>query len=58
MKKYFGQQTQQALENFPFPHHRSALELIYAIVEIKKEATLTHIKSGEIENDIGEAIGL
>jgi aspartate ammonia-lyase len=58
MKKqiYYGEQTRQAIKNFPFPTHKVQLELIYAITEIKKAAAQTHKKNHELNESISNAI--
>lgn len=55
-KVYYGTQTKQAIDNFPFPHHQTSLHLIYAIAEIKKAAALAHAQIGEMDSTIAQAI--
>lgn len=55
-KVYYGSQTEQAIENFPFPHHKASLELMYAITQIKKAAASAHAKIGEMDKQISSAI--
>ncbi len=58
MKKkiYYGDQTKAALNNFPFPTPHVSLELIYAIVLIKKAAAFANKKTGELSPAIAESI--
>lgn len=56
MKKYIGPQTQQALHNFPFPLPPVAIELIYAITEIKKAAAQANYKAKHIEKEYCDTI--
>lgn len=56
MKKYYGQQTEQALKNFPFPVHTVSLELIYSIAQVKKAAALAHKSAREISPAITDAM--
>src|SRR3990167_4062996 len=55
-KKYYGSQTEQAVRNFPIPFHSVQIELIYAIVEIKKAAALTHEKLDLMDRTTAKAI--
>ncbi|MBI4008629.1 aspartate ammonia-lyase [Candidatus Roizmanbacteria bacterium] len=54
--KYWGKQTKQALENFPFPVPPVHLELIYAMTEIKKAAAFANLKAGDLSKDSASAI--
>lgn len=56
MKKYYGQQTENAIQNFPFPIHKASLELIYSITQIKKAAALAHKSANEMSPAIADAI--
>lgn len=56
MKHYYGPQTQQALENFPFPLPTVSIEFIHALAEIKKAAAIAHMNIGALDNDIALAI--
>ncbi|MBP9690442.1 aspartate ammonia-lyase [Candidatus Woesebacteria bacterium] len=56
MKTYYGTQTKQALENFPFKVPSVSLDLIYAITEIKKASALSHGKMGELDTNITSPI--
>jgi aspartate ammonia-lyase len=56
MNSYIGNQTQKALENFPFSGNRVHLELIYAIVIVKKAAALANLASGNLDSDKANAI--
>lgn len=55
-RQYYGPQTKQALKNFPFPNHKVHLELIYAIVEIKKAAARANTKAGILDKQKAGAI--
>lgn len=55
-KTYYGPQTLQALNNFPFPLPTVSFELIFAITQIKKAAALAHKKAGELDPKIADAI--
>lgn len=52
----YGINTVRALENFPLGHKRTALELIYAMVTVKKAAALTYARLGVREDGIYQAI--
>lgn len=54
--KYYGEQTTQAIANFPFSYHRVDKALIYAIVAIKKAAAIANERDGRISKDISSAI--
>lgn len=56
MKAYYGVQTEYALQNFPFPVHSVAIELIYSIAQVKKAAALAHKSAGELSPIITDAI--
>lgn len=56
MKKYYGKQTECAIQNFPFPIHTTALELIYSITQIKKAAALAHKSANELPSTIANAM--
>lgn len=55
-KKYYGKQTGQAINNFPFPTNHVSFELIYSITEIKKAAALAHKAIKELPDEIADAI--
>ncbi len=55
-KIYYGDQTAKSIDNFPFPHHKTYIDLIYAIVEIKQAAAYAHREIGEMEASIADAI--
>lgn len=57
-KKFYGRQTEQAINNFPFPGQKASLELIYSITEIKKAAALAHKAVQELPENIADAIVL
>ncbi|MDD5707151.1 MAG: aspartate ammonia-lyase [Kiritimatiellae bacterium] len=52
----FGIHTQRALENFVLSGRRVRLELVYAIVLIKKAAALTHKELGDLSPALADAI--
>lgn len=56
MSQYIGSQTVKALANFPFSGPRVHLELIYAIVEIKKAAAGANHAIGDLPQDICDGI--
>lgn len=49
MKTYYGPQTRQALQNFPFPLPTVSLHFIYAIAEVKKAAALANMRAGSLD---------
>jgi len=53
---YYTQQTNLALTNFPFSIQTTHKELIYAIVIIKKAAAQANYQSGNISQEIANAI--
>ncbi|MCX8008766.1 MAG: aspartate ammonia-lyase [Patescibacteria group bacterium] len=53
---YYGQETQHAIENFPFSYNPVQKELIYAIVEIKKAAAAANREDGGISAEMCDAI--
>lgn len=55
-KKYFGKQTEQALQNFPFDISVVSLELIYAIADVKQAAAIANNKSEILSKYISSAI--
>lgn len=50
MNIYFGEQTKQALQNFPFPLPNVDLDFIYAIVEVKKAAAIANKRAGSLDS--------
>lgn len=56
MKAYYGEETKKALKNFPFNTHKTRMEFILAVVEIKKAAALANYKIGHLDKDICNAI--
>jgi len=56
MKSYYGEETKKALRNFPFETHKTRLEFILAIVEIKKAAAIANCKAGNLSKEIQNAI--
>lgn len=56
MKTYYGEQTNQALENFPFPLPVVSLDFIYPIIEVKKAAAKANMLAGNLDSLIEKAI--
>ncbi len=56
MKSYVGPQTVKAQVNFPYPLPTVSLELVYAIVLIKKAAALANKSIGDLTEDIADGI--
>jgi aspartate ammonia-lyase len=56
--KLYGLQTLRALENFRISPLRIHPALITAFAEIKKAEAETNIQTGELESELGFAIGL
>jgi len=56
MQKYYGEQTEKAIRNFPFDTHKWHKEFILALVEIKKAAALANFEAGNISRDIKNTI--
>ncbi|MBP7966852.1 aspartate ammonia-lyase [Candidatus Woesebacteria bacterium] len=56
MKQYFGSQTEKAQQNFPFSLAPVALELIYALAEIKKAAALSNKNTDSLAPNIADTI--
>ena len=52
----YGINTARALENFSLGHKRTAMDLIYAMVTVKKAAALTYARLGVREDGIYQAI--
>ncbi len=50
MKKYYGEQTEKAIKNFPFSFRKLPKEFFYCIAEIKKASALAHAAVGELDN--------
>jgi len=55
-KKYYGEQTEKAIKNFPFDIHRVHREFILALVKIKKAAAIANCGAGNFGRDIKIAI--
>lgn len=56
-KKYYGYQTELAINNFPFDSYpRVDLDFIYAICDIKEAAAMGHKATGEMKAEIANAI--
>ncbi len=56
MKKYYGQQTEKAILNFPFDVYKVHKEFIFALVMVKKAAAIANFKAGNFSREIMEAI--
>ncbi len=56
MKKYFGKQTEKALDNFPYPLPLVHIELIYALAQIKKSAAKANTRSGILSSSTAQSI--
>jgi aspartate ammonia-lyase len=56
MKLDYGDETKKALNNFPFSAHKTKMEFIIAIVQIKKAAALANFKVGNLDKNITNAI--
>lgn len=56
MKKYFGEETQKALRNFPFSTHPVKMEFILSIVKIKKAAAIANYQAGGLSLQAKNAI--
>ncbi len=54
--KYYGAQTQRSLENFPIGKEKIPLELIYALVTIKKAAAKVNHELGLLSEEKSQAI--
>jgi len=54
--KYYGQQTQKAIKNFPFDTHLWHKEFIMALAQIKKAAAMANFDAGNISRDVKNAI--
>jgi aspartate ammonia-lyase len=55
-KQYYGEQTEQALQNFPFPHRGVYSELIIAVAEVKKACAHANYTAKDLNKDIAQAI--
>ncbi|WP_461207318.1 aspartate ammonia-lyase [Clostridium sp. DL1XJH146] len=53
---YYGINTARAIENFDLGDEKVDIDLVYAIVLIKKAATLTHKKLKEMDEEKADAI--
>ncbi|HYV33630.1 MAG TPA: lyase family protein, partial [Candidatus Limnocylindria bacterium] len=56
MKKYYGEQTQKAIRNFPFDFYGFHREFIIALAQIKKAAAIANFGAGNISRNIKNAI--
>jgi len=56
MTLYYGEETEKALRNFPFNTHKTRMEFILAMVEIKKAAAVANYKDGNLNLEIQNAI--
>ncbi len=55
-EKYYGAQTQRSLENFPIGKEKIPLELVYALVVIKKAAAKVNQELGFLAEEKSQAI--
>ncbi len=55
-KKYYGPQTELAINNFPFDFRKTHREFLRAIIEIKKAAAMGHTAARELDRDRERAI--
>ncbi len=55
-KKYYGEQTEKAIKNFPFQVYRVHNEFIMALTMIKKAASLANFEAGNFGRSIKDAI--
>src|SRR5215469_17785610 len=55
-ERYWGAQTQRALENFQIGGERMPIPLIRALAVEKKAAALVDMALGELDRRLGEAI--
>ncbi|SMB96369.1 aspartate ammonia-lyase [Desulfonispora thiosulfatigenes DSM 11270] len=53
---YYGIQTMRAIENFPITGYKPDYDLIVAFIMIKKACALANIKTGLLDEKIGNAI--
>ena len=56
MSVLYQEQTKKAVENFPFTYRKTAKELIYAIVEIKKAAAKANARDKGITEEQAQNI--
>ncbi len=56
MKKYYGEQTEKAIKNFPFGVYRVHRQFIWALAQIKKAAAIANFEAGNFGRDIKNAI--
>lgn len=56
MKLHFGEETKKSLNNFPFSTHKTKMEFIFAMLQIKKAAAIANYKVGNLDADIQKAI--
>ncbi len=56
MKKYYGEQTQKAIRNFPFHVYRVHSEFIMALAMIKRSAAIANCEAGNFSQSIKGAI--
>lgn len=55
-KKYYGSQTELAINNFPFDFRKTHREFLHAIIEIKKAAAIGHAAVNELDREREKAI--
>ena len=56
MKKYYGQQTEKAIKNFPFDSYKWHEEFLMALAQIKKAAAMANFEAGNMAPVIKNAI--
>jgi fumarate hydratase class II len=55
-EKKWGPQTQRSLENFPIGEEKMPMDVVYAIVTIKKAAAEVNCQRGLLEEEMAQAI--
>ena len=56
MKLSYGEETKKALNNFPFSSHKTRMEFILAMVQIKKAAAIANYTAGNLDKNFKDAI--
>jgi aspartate ammonia-lyase len=56
LKKYYGEETEKALKNFPFDVYKVHKEFISALVKVKKAAAIANCEAGNFSRGIKNAI--
>ena len=54
--RYWKAQTQRSFENFKIGCEKMPIEVVYALVQVKKAAAMANAKIGVIDNEIADAI--